>query len=100
MPLAVFQRGSSRHFPDIGFTSVPLAGCHCWLEAPVQVHRSTGVLLAVPPRWTSRHLPLIRIVPSFLMVQFCASLPSHCHITMLVPFTTELPGSSRHTVLW
>ena len=44
----------------------------------------------------SMHLPLMRIVLSGPMVQFCWALPSQPHITIFVSFAAESSLSSTH----
>src|SRR6516164_3794774 len=96
VPFVVLKPGSSRHRPDTGFTSIPFTGSHCWLAPPLQVHSSTRVPLAVPAPVMSMHEPLMRIVPSVSMVQFCAAPPLQSHICTLVPLALEFPLSSTH----
>src|SRR6266498_3493662 len=47
----------------------------------------------------SMHFPLMRIVPSGSMAQFCPALPLQSPITIFVPFALESLLSSTHLVL-
>ena len=52
--------------------------------------------MAVPAPVMSMHEPLILMVPSVWMVQFCAAVPLQSHISILVPLALELELSSTH----
>src|SRR5436305_2046770 len=100
VPFVTLNPGSSRHRPDTGLTSIPFTASHCWLPPPLQVHSSTRVPLAVPAPVMSMHEPLILMVPSVWMVQFCAAVPLQSHISILVPLAPELELSSTHLAAW
>src|ERR1700744_1570778 len=69
VPGVALQAGSSRHLLDCALTSVPSIGVHRWLAPPSHLPRPARLPIAV----TSRHLPLMVMVPAELTVQFWAT---------------------------
>src|ERR1700733_10038393 len=86
VPSVVLEAGSSRHMPEVGFTSSPPDASHCWLAPPLHVHHSISVPLVYLAPVMSMQPPSMVSVPLLLTVQFCAAvLPSHAHICTLLP---------------
>src|SRR6266702_3176564 len=89
--------GSSRQRPDAGLRRLPSAWVtHACAPEPLQSHNCTGVLFAVAPWVTSRHLANARRVTSPGADQRCASLPLQPHSCVAVPEAGSALATSTH----
>src|SRR5215472_11863467 len=86
--------------PDPGFTSMTPVPDGTRRQScagvPLQENRSTGLSPVLAPLPTSRHLPLIRTVPSAWVCHACAALPLQLQMSTLVLSAARSPLSSRH----
>src|SRR6516165_6994162 len=95
--LVVLPPGSVRHRPDAWLTRLlPGPWLHTWVPVPVQVPRTTGVPGAIAPPEVSRHRPLIRMVPSGSMTQFCSASFWQVVSWKVVPAAEASHASSTH----
>src|SRR4051812_18488727 len=97
VPLVELLPGTSRHFPDCGFRSAPLAWrCHTWFAPLLQLQSRTFVPSAVPLPATSMHLPSARSVPAASAVHFWPALPLQSQSWMGVPSAELEPLTFTH----